>query len=281
MSITLHAELEQLTKLGEVSDPKEVPPCEPFSSQSPFPIDPAICFEAVEIADALIEGTPIGEEIIDFSKPILLPTAEEWRTIPLTRGQEAKVDAADYEAINSFKWHCTDTGYAARMGSNKGVYMHRQILGLTDPTIHADHINGDKLDNRRSNLRACSQLENNRNTTKRNIQTTSDYKGVSWDAVRGKWRASIVVNRRQISERHDTELAAAKRYNELALEHHGNFASFNEIPGECPDCWESLDEYERCSGCEYGHSDCDAQDCFACFERAVDRAERMAEGMER
>lgn len=49
---------------------------------------------------------------------------------------------------------------------------------------------------------------------------------------------------------------------------------------EC-ECGGEFDEDDKCDSCSNGHDDCEAQECFACFERAVDRAERMAEGDER
>ena len=68
------AEIEEIRRLGEVSEPQDRPPVDPFSgSQEPFPLDPADFKEAVEIADALIEGTPQGEVIWDFSGPGLRP----------------------------------------------------------------------------------------------------------------------------------------------------------------------------------------------------------------
>lgn len=64
----LRAELAELERIGKVSDPKDRPPCDPFSSQSPYPVDSSLFFEAVEVADALIEGTDQGEEVWDFGK---------------------------------------------------------------------------------------------------------------------------------------------------------------------------------------------------------------------
>ena len=65
--------------------------------------------------------------------------------------------------------------------------MHRLILGLTDPAVHTDHINGDGLDNHRANLRVCSHAENMRNSRKR-VNNKSGFKGVSWNKAKGKWK---------------------------------------------------------------------------------------------
>lgn len=79
MSITLHAELEQLTKLGEVSDPKTVPPIDPFSgSPDPFRLDPTDFSTGVEVANALLTATPQdGSELMNFSKAELTHTDAE------------------------------------------------------------------------------------------------------------------------------------------------------------------------------------------------------------
>lgn len=87
------------------------------------------------------------------------------KKIPLTQGQFALVDDADFEWLNSFKW-CANWKpkvkgfYAIRSDKRKTVFMHRQVLGLTDRNILADHINHRTLDNRRKNLRPVSYSQN-------------------------------------------------------------------------------------------------------------------------
>lgn len=87
-----------------------------------------------------------------------------------------------------------------------------------------DHINGDKLDNRISNLRASTRSENAKNfpVTKKN---TSGYKGVSWHKQRKRWVASIKVNGKKIDlGRYKTPEEAHAAYCEAANKHHGEFA---------------------------------------------------------
>lgn len=92
--------------------------------------------------------------------------------IPLTRGLSALVDAIDFDRLARFKWyaHASDKGfYAARRvrdieGKRGIVWMHREVL-MPDRDLEADHMNGDGLDNRRSNLRAVSRSMNARNST--------------------------------------------------------------------------------------------------------------------
>jgi hypothetical protein len=124
--------------------------------------------------------------------------------------------------INEHKWNYSDTGYA-QTGSHSQK-MHRLIMKVTkDQTI--DHINGDKLDNRKSNLRLCTIADNNYNRGKQSNNTTG-YKGVY---RRGsKWVAKINKNRKQIHlGQFDSPKDAAKAYDSGALIHFGDFAKLN------------------------------------------------------
>src|SRR5689334_23622447 len=94
------------------------------------------------------------------------------REIPLLNGKGvALVDDEDYEALSRFKWHLSIGGYnrmsrgvtrsVRHAGKSSSVRMHRQILALPSEDHHVvDHINGNALDNRRANLRVCSQRQN-------------------------------------------------------------------------------------------------------------------------
>lgn len=113
--------------------------------------------------------------------------------IPLTRGLFAMIDAADVPLVEGRLWQATPDRfgkvYAARTdcvgGKKKTVKLHRLLLAADGDV---DHINGNSLDNRRSNLRVATRGENcaNRKITARN---TSGFKGVS--RHRDKWRAAI------------------------------------------------------------------------------------------
>src|SRR5438477_9778616 len=87
------------------------------------------------------------------------------KEIILTGGEIALVDDEDYDRVSSLKWHLHSEGYAAHSASNhRNVLMHRFILGLTeeDKIWKADthHLNGNKLDNRRGNIRVCNRIRN-------------------------------------------------------------------------------------------------------------------------
>lgn len=92
------------------------------------------------------------------------------------------------------------------------------------PKEQIDHINGDRTDNRLTNLREASRTENMRNC-KRKVQNKSGYKGVHWFKKTRKWRASITVNRRNISLGLFADPKEAyKAYCEAAIKYHGAFA---------------------------------------------------------
>lgn len=109
------------------------------------------------------------------------------------------------------------------------VYLHRLIAGARKGEV-VDHINGNSLDNRKANLRICTKAENSRNR-KLGPTNKSGFKGVSWEAHTGKWRAKIGTDHKQITiGRFDTKEDAARAYNEAAIKYHGPFARLNQIP---------------------------------------------------
>lgn len=113
------------------------------------------------------------------------------------------VSELDCERIAGRNWFLNTHGYAVReerslLGRRYASFLHREILGLPYPSdgLQGDHINRDKLDNRRSNLRALSSKHNNQNVP--GFVATSRFRGVSFDKSRGLWRACVQVDRRQI-----------------------------------------------------------------------------------
>lgn len=157
------------------------------------------------------------------------------KEIQLTQGYVALVDDADYDFLMQWKWHANrnkNKVYAMRAihkdGKTKLYGMHRQILGLTDPSICGDHLDGDGLNNQRHNLRACTSQENVRNSKSRG--GTSRYKGVSWYPRRNKWVAYITGGgKRKTIGYFGSEQEAAMAYNKYAPVYHGEFAALNEI----------------------------------------------------
>ena len=149
--------------------------------------------------------------------------------IPLTKGKYAIVDDDDFEYLNQWKW-CMTGFYAGRgIGNykNRGrIYLHRVIMGEPKGS-EVDHINFDKLDNRKSNLRVCSKADNRRHVGLRK-NNTSGFKGVSWHKLVKKWYATIQVDGKQISKGwFENRIDAAKEYDRLSKKYHGDFAHLN------------------------------------------------------
>lgn len=150
------------------------------------------------------------------------------KEIALTQGLVALVDDEDYERLNQFTWyaHKGKNTFYARTSQKPMVYMHKMLLDA--PIV--DHINGNGVDNTKNNLRAASQTNNNANGRKRRNATSSKFKGVSFDSTRQKWECKVnFQGRRVFFGRYDSELDAAKAYNEAALSIFGSFAKVNEL----------------------------------------------------
>ncbi len=147
--------------------------------------------------------------------------------IPLTQGKSAIVDDDDFAFLKVNKWRLSGSGYAERAetrndGTQKTISMHR-VLSQCPPGKHVDHINGDKLDNRKVNLRICTNRQNKQNCGP-TAANKSGFKGVSFDKARGKWKA--VIGSRQLG-RFDCPIEAAKVYDQAALKYHKSFANIN------------------------------------------------------
>lgn len=120
-----------------------------------------------------------------------------------TDGREvarAVIDAADVPLIGNRRWHFSVQGYAQsniKRASKRGMlWMHRVILGITEDfrSIQADHIDGDRLNNRRSNLRAVTKAQNSQNRLDKRGHLP---RGVSLDKASGKYRVQVCANYRK------------------------------------------------------------------------------------
>jgi len=159
------------------------------------------------------------------------------RFIPLSRGKYTIIDDADFEVVNQFKWsydhHERCDGYAIRVIKSAGqpqrsLYLHRFLLGARPGQV-VDHINYNGLDNRRSNIRLCMQAQNIHHSRMRSTNT-SGYRGVYWNKKSKKWLAQIRVGpgkKRRFLGLFTDAVEAAKAYDAVAREEHGEFAMLN------------------------------------------------------
>jgi hypothetical protein len=146
------------------------------------------------------------------------------QTLSLSKGFTAVVDDDDFERLARFGWHAHISGkrtYARAAIKGKKVYLHRFVLG--SPVGCVDHIDGNTLNNQKSNLRCATKAENNRN---RRASKNRTFKGVF--AQVGGYMARIVVDRRPIYLGYfKDQVAAARAYDAAAIKEFGEFAQLN------------------------------------------------------
>jgi len=153
--------------------------------------------------------------------------------IHLNNGGYVLVDAADYVSLSRFRWSkklARSTTYAFRWNGQRWARMHREIMRPPD-NMDVDHINHDGLDNRRENLRICTQAQNVMHSRK--SRGRNRFKGV-WRHGKN-WCAVIVANKKiyRLGSFQKEEDAAAA-YNAAAIRLHGEFAVLNELHAGCP-----------------------------------------------
>lgn len=138
----------------------------------------------------------------------------------------AIVDKRDFKHLSRFCWYWHD-GYARRLvWKGSAILMHREILGANGDEL-CDHINGNRMDNRRDNLRIATRTQNSQNQKIRS-DNSSGYKGVSWSSRNKKWMAQIQVNKKKIHIGYfGLATDAANAYDSAAREHFGEFAKTN------------------------------------------------------
>lgn len=123
-------------------------------------------------------------------------TSESYGVGYTTSNKQFLFDKEDYEKIKSICWHY-QKGYIVGLLNGKKISMHRLVLDYYNSDSVIDHINGNKSDNRKQNLRICTQHQNSMNR-KINSNNVSGYKGVSFNNKTHKWKARIKFNYQNI-----------------------------------------------------------------------------------
>ncbi len=182
-------------------------------------------------APSLMRPTPVGRVCRNYRPRPATPEGDV-RRIPLGSGLYAYVDAADYERLGRYRWSLYSDGYAARRESGKWIYMHREIMQPPEGMV-VDHIDGNRANNCRFNLRVCTPAENRCNHGKC-IGTSSRFTGVSFIKSAGKYRAKFQFHGLPMWLGYfDDEVEAARAYDYKAVECCGPLARLN-----LPEEWE-------------------------------------------
>lgn len=139
------------------------------------------------------------------------------------------IDIEDLDKVKDCLWHDNKSGSGSTYAVNNKVgFLHRYIMDAPDG-MDVDHKEQDTLDNRRSNLRICTNYENNLNKPIRKTNK-SGYKGVCWHTAANKWVAQLNHGGKRVHcSWHEDKKDAARSYNVAALKYHGEFARLNVI----------------------------------------------------
>jgi hypothetical protein len=154
--------------------------------------------------------------------------------IPLTQGKIAQIEDKDWPLVSPYSWYAARTSdrtrwyaHATPTDGNKHstkIRMHNLILGMN----HVDHRDGDGLNNRRYNLRPCTNAQNQQNTGPRG--GTSQFKGVSWYSRYEKWKVAFNCQGKTYFVGYFAdEIEAARAYNLAILPLAGEFARLNVV----------------------------------------------------
>ena len=203
--------------------------CGPYN---PWPVGP-VCSNHPDARGQLREVPPGGIcRNYRPRPPDPAPPEGTLRRISIGRGLSVLVDAADYEWLSRYTWTTHNSGYAARREKGRLIFMHREIV-QAPPGLVVDHMDGNRQNNYRSNLRICTRRENSQNRAKR-IGCVSRFKGISREKHSGKWRAQAYLAGEPFrTGLMDDEVEAARAYDRLAVELFGAFAYLN-FPEDWP-----------------------------------------------
>lgn len=147
---------------------------------------------------------------------------------------EVLFDERDTKIVGDWSWRVSANGYVYRnawaLKRNHKLYLHRAILLCLGASrrIEVDHINGNKLDNRRENIRLCTRGHNNAARGRHRKGLSSKYRGVTWAKDKKRWQAQIGIGgKNKMLGRFKTEEEAARAYDAAARQFYGDFARPN------------------------------------------------------
>lgn len=153
------------------------------------------------------------------------------KEIILSNKSISLVDNKCYKRLNKYNWFTGNKYVQTKIKVNNkilNIYMHRLIMNAPKG-VQVDHIDGNKLNNQKSNLRLVTNGQNQMNS-KNTKGSSSKYKGVTWDKNRNKWTVHICLDWKiKHLGRFEKEIDAVKAYNEVAKELFGEFANLNEV----------------------------------------------------
>lgn len=175
------------------------------------------------VSKALRRGGPCGVAYMSMCR------SYAWQ--PTHDGRAITVSIDDAHLLENHLWSVNQKGYVSRLdrGNGKRLLLHRVIMQVTDPNVPVDHIDGDTLNNQRSNIRIATPSGNQCNQKIRS-DNSSGYRGVSKYRHRDGWIATIqVMGKQHRLGVFDTAHEAALAYNAAAKRLHGRFARLNKI----------------------------------------------------
>lgn len=143
----------------------------------------------------------------------------------IQNGKKVLIDKKDVEIVDCNNWYKYGDGYISTSIKPR-ILMHRLITGAKRGQV-VDHLNGNKSDNRRANLRICSYSENSHNKTRRG-KLKNKLRGVSWSKSSYLWRAGISKNGVKYCKFFKTKEQTIAYYNKMAIELYGQFAQLNK-----------------------------------------------------
>lgn len=140
----------------------------------------------------------------------------------------AIVDKEDYDKLSQYKWFLHPTGYVRRNLKGGGqILLHREIMN-TPEDLFTDHINGNRLDNRKTNLRICTARQNSYNK-KSNYPNPLGVRGVSQRYGKRFYVRIKTSQGHKYIGAYDNLIDAARAYDDAARKYHGEFAILNNI----------------------------------------------------